>query len=176
MENFEIEVKKLDYLYENLPSGLVGIFTLSLIIYFTFNGLVDSINLNIWFYSNIFLLVLRILLLVSYKKTKITINNYSKYYFIFFILTTITAFLWGVSAFIILPNEVEYQMIIILLLAGLISGSVISLASKIEIFQVYIILGMLPFSYIFYIIGTNASLVFSSSILLSKLSFSSFII
>ncbi|MCD4668211.1 MAG: response regulator [Sulfurimonas sp.] len=57
-------------------------------------------------------------------------------------------------------------MIIILLLAGLISGSVISLASKIEIFQVYIILGMLPFSYIFYIIGTNASLVFSSSILL----------
>ena len=165
-ENFIIEIKKLDYLYENLLSGLIAILGLTTIIFFTFADLVESQNLNIWLILNILILLLRGFLLTSYKKTKITKENFFWYYSFFFILASLHALLWGSSALLILPKDIEYQMIILLLTAGLISGSAVSLSSKIEIFYVYMLLTMIPFVFVFYFDGSKASQVLSISMLL----------
>jgi len=166
LKNIEIEIKKLDYLYENLPSALIAVFVLSnIIIYFLYN-IVDTQNLIIWFSLNIFLLITRVILLSSYKENKITSSNFSKYYKSFFILSTLNAILWGSSVFFILSADVESKMMIVFLLAGLASGSAVSLSSRIEIFYVFILCTILPLVYIFFMEESKTSLAFSLSLVL----------
>jgi len=158
-----IEIKRLDYLYENTLSGVVAIFVLSLVIFFTFDGFVDYQNLVVWFSLNILLFFTRAYLLLSYKKTKIDSNNFLKYYRLFFLFAVFSASLWGASAFFIFPLEIEYQMILLLFIAGIISGGAITLSIYIEMFYVYLILSMSPFVYMLYMNGTHASAVLSIS-------------
>ncbi|MBN2782460.1 MAG: response regulator [Campylobacterales bacterium] len=71
---------------------------------------------------------------------------------------------------------VEYQMIMLLLIGGLISGSAVSLSSRIEMFYVYILLTLIPFIYVLYlgdskaynILAASASLYMIVVILMSK--------
>jgi len=169
LKNIELEIKKLDYLYENLPSALLAVFILSTIMLFSLYDNVDTNNLMIWFTLNLILIMLRVKLLFSYNKIVIRPSLLSKYYKSFFLLSTLNAILWGSSAFFILPADIESKMIIIFLIAGLASGSAVSLSSKIEIFYIYIIFTILPFAYIFYIEHSQNSLAFSLSLLLYML-------
>ncbi|MEN8303165.1 MAG: ATP-binding protein, partial [Campylobacterota bacterium] len=166
LNRFEIKLKKLDYIYENLLGGLIGIFGLSTIIYFTFNGIVDSKNLTTWFILNIVLVLMRLFLLKTYKKSIITSNNYLMYYILFFVLAVLNAMVWGMGAFYILPADLEYQLVLLLLVAGLTAGSTISLASEKEMFYMYLFFTMTPFIYVFYIGDSTATKIVSVSMTL----------
>jgi signal transduction histidine kinase len=168
MENlnfFEIEIKKLNYLFENVASGMMAIFALVIIIFITFYGQIETLSLVIWSLLNLLLLFLRTLLLISFNKDTLTEQNFTTYYVSFFILTGLTAALWGSSALLILPDALEYKMILLLLVAGLISGSVVSLASKVEIFYTYLLLAITPFIVVFYLSDIESSDIFAISIM-----------
>jgi len=162
----EIEIKRLDYLFSNLLSGLVAILSLSTIIYFSFRSYIDSTHLNLWFSLNIFLLTLRLLLLLYYKKSVITQKNIKLFYIYFTILAMLSAVLFGLGAVLILPEDVAHQMILLLLIAGLTSGSSISFSSKIEIFYPYLLIIMIPYILTFYFIGGEVYTIISGSMLL----------
>ena len=148
MNQFNIEKNKLDYLYKNLTSSLLGIFILASIIFFGFYNLTDE-HLYLWYILNVFILFLRVISLIFYKKTNITERNFSLYYWIFFVFSSLSAFLWGSLAFYILPLAMEHQMIVLIFVAAIVSGAAISFASRIEIFYVYLPLTIIPFIYIF---------------------------
>jgi len=161
-----IEIQKVESLYNALLSPLLAIFVLSFIIYYSFNGLVPQDNLNIWLILNMLLLLLRVFSYLSYKKTKVNAQNVQKFYRCFFILSTISAVLWGSSAFFILPNEVEYRILILLFITGIISGGTISLAPKVEILYVYLYLILVPYLYVFFIEGSEISKAYTFAIFL----------
>lgn len=161
-----IEIKKIESLYNALLSPLAAIFILSFIIYYSFEGLVEEQNLNIWLGLNMLLLFVRVLSFISYKKTKITSTNISKYYKSFFILSTLSAILWGSSAFFILPDEVEYRILILLFITGIISGAIISLSPKLEILYVYLYTVLIPYLYIFFIESSEISKAYTFAIFL----------
>ena len=133
MKHFSIEVQKLDHIYTNLLSALLAVLALSTMLLYSYYGVVDTQNLLTWYILNIIVIFLRIILLFSYNKTIITQNNFSFYYITFFILSSSTALLWGASAFFIFPSQIEYQIIILLFLAGLISGASASISLYIAI-------------------------------------------
>ncbi len=166
MENFEIQVKRLDYLYTNLLNGLIAIFSMSLIMLFTFYNIVDTQNLLIWFFLQVVLLVFRYYLYLLYKADTITKKNFFKYHIKFFISASLNAILWGSIVFYIFPQSIEYQVIIVLLVSGLISGSAISLSSRVEMFYTYLLLALSPYVYHYMVGDTTASKVLAFSILL----------
>ncbi len=144
---YEIERKKIDYLFTNLPNGLVGLFGILIFIAIIYYSHVSSQNLFIWLSFSVAILLSRVLLLFSYKRTKISAKNIQKYYYSFTLLAGFSALTWGSSAFLIFPQEIEYQLIILLMTAGVISASVITFASKVRSFYLYILFILTPYIY-----------------------------
>ena len=169
MKHFSIEVQKLDHIYTNLLSALLAVLALSTMLLYSYYGVVDTQNLLTWYILNIIVIFLRIILLFSYNKTIITQNNFSFYYITFFILSSSTALLWGASAFFIFPSQIEYQIIILLFLAGLISGASASISLYSSMFLVYLFISLLPYTYIFYVQHSAISHILVSSTLLYML-------
>ena len=151
------DIKKLDYLYENSLNGIAAIFILSIVVFFTFDGFVDYQNLVIWFSLNTLLFLSRTFSLYLYKSIKIDLTNYMKFYKLFFAFTLLNAFLWGSSAFFIFPIEIEFQMILLILIAGILSGSAIVLSVYTEMFYSSLFLSMFPFIYKLNLNNTYAS-------------------
>jgi len=166
VKHFRLEVKQLDYIYNNVTNALIALFLLSVIIVYTYYDLVNTLYLVSWFLANLFLVVLRFLLYAQYQKTTITLKNYRYFYQSFFILAILGALLWGAGAFFIFPSTIQYQMIIIILIAGLVSGAVISLASKVEIFQTYVFIVMIPYAYRLFLEEAHASKILALSMIL----------
>ena len=149
IKNFKVELNKLDYLYENTPSAIIGILVLSLVIFFAFKGHTDQRSLDIWLALNIFLSVLRTGSLFYYKRTTITLHNLLLFKSMIFIFIVLSGFLWGVGAFYILPSGIEYQILLLLMVGGLCAGSSVSNASSIGMFYTYIAVVIPPYFYIF---------------------------
>lgn len=164
MKNFKIEVEKLNYLYDNLLSGVVAVFLLSVIFLYTLSGLVPIFNLSLWFSLNTVLMFVRIFLYFYYKKVLINQDNHSTYYYLFFTLSTINAIIWGGSAFFIFPQEIHYQMIMLLLIGGMTTAASLSFASKLQVFYPYVFLTLLPFIFVFYLRDTEAYNILSISL------------
>ncbi len=165
MKHFNVQVKQLDYIYNNVSNALMALLFLSFIIFYAYYDLVNTRYLTLWFSANIFLVFVRTLLYLQYKKTPITEENYPYFYKSFFLFTLLGAFLWGGGAFFIFPSAIQYQMIIIILIAGLISGAVVSLASKIEMFYAYVLVVMSPYAYRLLLEDSDASKILAFSIL-----------
>ncbi len=149
IKNFKVELNKLEYLYENTPSAIIGILVLSLVIFFAFKGHTDQTSLDIWLALNIFLSVLRTASLFYYKRTTITLHNLAFFKSIIFIFIVLSGLLWGVGAFYILPSGIEYQILLLLMVGGLCAGSSVSNASNIGMFYTYIAVVIPPYFYIF---------------------------
>ncbi len=156
-KNFKVEVAKLDYLYENTQSAIISITVLSIVIFFTFRGHADQSALNVWLGLNIALSILRAILLFIYKKT--TLNPHNIRFFNSMILLSVvtSALLWGIGAQAILPSDVEYQILMLLMVGGLCAGSSVSNASNIKMFYSYMFFVITPYFYIFLVEESHIS-------------------
>jgi len=149
MQNRDVGVKQVEYLYSNLVSALLAVLLITVVIFFTFEELVDSNNLAIWTTCSIVVVVLRLLLYAVYKKDKLNVSNVDKYYYLFFIGLLTSGLIWGATVLYIFPQEKEYQILLLLILGGLSSGSSVSTSSRIEMFYSYVFVIMGPFIYVF---------------------------
>ena len=166
MNRNNIEIKKIESLYEDMLSPVVTVFLLSIIIYYNFNGLVPQENLNIWLGLSLIVSLLRLFSYVSYRRVKLSSLNMSKYYKYFFILSFLSALLWGSSAFFILPNAMEYRILILLFIAGIVSGATVSLVPRLEIFYIYLLTILLPYLYVFSMDDSEISRAYAFAIFL----------
>ena len=166
MKHFEIEIQKLDHIYDNVISGLIAVPLLSAIVLYAYYDIVNLQYLYIWFMLNLLVMLLRGLLLLSYRKTTITQNNFSYYYQAFFVLSSATALLWGGAAFYIFPAQVEYQIIILLFVAGLISGVSVNISLFPSMYVTYLLFALVPYIYVVSIEQSHISFMLATSIFL----------
>jgi len=157
MKSFDAEVKRLNYLYAGLPSGIVAIFIILFITFYNLQNHVDMQNLYIWFSLITFVLLLRFISFVYYNKVEMNPYRLSLFYWVFFVLTGLIALLLGSSALFIFPDELQYQMIIVFMFTSLTAGASVSLAARVEIFQTYLVLTLAPFVYIYLVSDIESS-------------------
>ncbi len=148
-KNFKLEVAKLDYLYENTQSAIIAIVVLSIVIFFTFQGQTDTTTLYIWLTLNIVTALLRAILLLYYKRVKINMHNIPLFSNLILFFVILSGLLWGVGAIFILPQDIEYQILMLLMVGGLCAGSSVSNASHIKMFYSYLFFVISPYFYIF---------------------------
>ena len=127
---------------------MIGIFGLLVFVSFIYYSHIDSQNLFAWVALNIAVLLIRVALLISYKKAEINIQNIRKYYYLFTLFAVFSAIAWGSSAFFIFPQANEYQIVLLLLTTGVMSAAVITFASKARSFYLYILFVLSPYIYV----------------------------
>ena len=166
IKNFEIESKRIAYLFENLPSANFAIFALSSILFFTFKGTNEGLALYIWYMLNILLVMFRFMLFYVYKKIGISEKNLGIFYKSLFVFVILSALLWGIGIWSILPPEIEYQVLVLLLVGGMASGASASLASKLELFYSYFIILISFYIYFFLVKDSDISNAVSLSLIM----------
>lgn len=146
-------IKTVEYLYGNLPSALAGNYIVVLVLFFTLFEHVDRINLFVWLALSTLVTLLRYLSYKSYHKRQKGRNRIREHYQRFLMGIAVSAALWGSSFIFIYPYEPLYQMVLLLMLAGVSSGTSISTASHSELLYLYIFLVFSPF-YMLYFFGS----------------------
>ncbi len=144
-----IKQKQIEYLYDNLDSAMSAVAVLSLVLFVLFDGLVDKVNLRIWTVFSLSFVTLRVALLLWYKKHPINVDNSQKYYILYSLGLLGTSLVLGSSVFFIFPKEVEFQVLLLLVLGGLSAGAAVTTTSRIELFNIYLIFTLIPFVYAF---------------------------
>ena len=164
MDSSDIRIKQVEYLYDNLPSALLGIAVITVVIFFSFTDLVGSSALSYWTALSLGGIFLRFLLYFKYKRVTITEENINFYYRIFYVGLLYSASVWGSSVIFIFPDEREYQILLLLILGGISSGAAISTCSRIEMFFSYLIISLTPFVIVFWLqnAGISHTLAFFS--------------
>jgi signal transduction histidine kinase/CheY-like chemotaxis protein len=148
-DKLKIRSEQLEYLYKNLLSAVIGVISVSLIIYFVLKNEVSFTNLNIWL-SLVFLIsFLRILLLQKYNKTEIDEKNIQKFETLFSFFAYMTALLWALIPILILPKDIMHIMFLVLMIGGLTAGAIVSLAINNNLYRAYALISLLPFVFVF---------------------------
>jgi len=166
IDKTEIEIKKIDYLFDGLMSGLAAVFVLSSMIFYILFDSVNNSNLIIWFIANIIAIAARLLLYKQYKNNKSLDKDNRKYYITFSVLTILNGLIWGSAAFVIFPQNMEQQMVLILLVGGLMSGATVSLSSKVSLYLAYSTSILIPYIYVYFVSSSDISNYIAISLLL----------
>lgn len=146
-----IQQKQIEYLYDNLDSAMSAVAVLSLVLFVLFDDLVDKVNLEIWTIFSLSFVALRVGLLLWYKKHPINADNSQMYYLLYSLGLLGTSLVLGSSVFFIFPKEVEFQVLLLLVLGGLSAGAAVTTTSRIELFNIYLVFTLIPFVYAFVI-------------------------
>ena len=128
--NNTIEMKKIAYIYDNLPTGLILLLLLTAIVYFTLKEVSDELFLNVWVGVSVVTTVVRAFTYIYYKKSYINSQNVKKFYRYYAGLIFVSGLIWGFGILVIMPEDLKYQMFLVLLVTGLVMGAVVSNASK----------------------------------------------
>ena len=150
VNNLKIKIRKLDYLYESTPPAIGGLLAIALLMYFSVREIVNVEILNIWIILIFCIITIRFIFYKLYDKTKINEHNIEKHITKIYILVSISSFLWGFVSIYLFPQDIGHQVLILLLLGGLATGSLLSLATEYNLFLSYLLITMLPAIYAFY--------------------------
>ncbi|MCW8839098.1 MAG: response regulator [Thiovulaceae bacterium] len=144
----DIEYKKLAYLYDNLKQSTIGLFGVSTVIFFLFKGEVTDINLNIWYISLTFTVIGRLILYRKYKGISINKVNFTLFKNLFTISVVVSATLWGIIPIMIFPENIIYQIFLVMMLGGMTSAASASLATNNMLYLLFVLISMIPFMYV----------------------------
>lgn len=161
----KIEQEKISYLFDNLPLSLAALFALITVIYFMFLPHIDSSKLNLWFGSGVAIILVRAVSYLYYKQkcNYTSFKNLFQNKKVFMLLTTLTVLQLGSGAFLIFPEDANYQIVLIFFIGGLATAASVTLATSQLIYKIYLLGSMLPYAAVLFLEGgeSNYALVFS---------------
>lgn len=133
-----------EYLYENLPVGIVVSFILATILFYKLSGSIDETIFSIWYGSVLLILVLRVGLLIWFRKTKNEEELQKSQYILFTLGSTLSASFWGILGSYLMPEGIANQAFIIIIVSGIIAGATISLGAKYITSMLYVFFSLFP--------------------------------
>lgn len=127
-----LDVKKVEHLYGNSYLSYLASAAGSVLVFWLLNDIAPPTYLTAWFVIFIVLTVVRLALSYAFQKTE-HITNVDVWLIAFCSMSFISGTLWGVSGFILIPQSgiallesVMYHGMLLLFIAVLIAGSVIT--------------------------------------------------
>jgi diguanylate cyclase (GGDEF)-like protein/PAS domain S-box-containing protein len=155
LENELLYVKKsVTEAYKSLKLLLIGIVANVLVLFFTFFGHVSDTVLFSWTFAVLAITLLRYLSALLYRSNPDYFSS-QKWKEILSIGVILSAISWGVTPFLFFPsNDYLYQMVTIVILAGLSAGSVGSLAQIRFNIIAYLFITLVPLIIVLFTQGT----------------------
>lgn len=145
-----IQSETIAILFSNLPVALLGAFSISTIIFlelFALNAkgyLLNEFKLTAWYFTVEFILLLRYMLLLLFRKAKKENKETSLYVILFFVLASLTAMSFGIISSVLMPENILLQAFVLILISGIMAGSVQSLSANYSINITYVFLTLVP--------------------------------
>ena len=130
--------------YEQLLISSLATVVNAVALFFALLNVVEYIPLVIWFVLLIFITSLRYATAHMFRKQK---DRYSVRIWenIFTVGVTMSALLWGsASIFLFVHDDIAYQAILIIILAGMSAGAISSLAYQLKAVQIFMYILLLP--------------------------------
>jgi len=136
--------KQLSEAYNNLTLSILGALANAAVLFYIFFGHTNNTTLIIWGAFILLISVFRYLTVLKYKaeKTLLYIDKWQKLLFIGIVLSALS---WGITPFLFfVPGNYLYQMVLIVILAGLSAGSISTLSHIRLNIQLYLIILIIP--------------------------------
>lgn len=134
--------ERMDLLHKNLFISVPSSFLCATIVFIALYRIPHTFLLVYWYIAVIAISLLRIMhasfYIYDYKCTKLR-------FYLFLLMTTLSAVLWGIAGFFLMPAGYRIeQMIVIVVIAGVATGSIQSLQSSLVSCLIYINLLIFP--------------------------------
>lgn len=120
-----IELTRL--LYRHLFTSIPALIVLASIIVWGITRYTTAKSITIWYSVFISAILLRIVLSIWYNHTKLRADLHPLHYRLFVINSCLIAALWGVSDSLLMPHALHSQFLVIIIMAGVTAGAVVSL-------------------------------------------------
>jgi diguanylate cyclase (GGDEF)-like protein len=131
-------------LYHSIPIALSTLFLLASVLIWVLHDVIEKKLLMGWYLGFCSLLILRGFQFLWYRRTKLETRLLKYHYYLFILTSCLTASFLGVLGSFMMPHDVIYQSFIIILVSGVIAGSVQSLAASFLANILYIYLALFP--------------------------------
>lgn len=131
-------------LYHSIPISLSTLFILASILIWILYDVIENEVLFIWYAGFCSILVIRWIQFVWYNRTKLEKKLEKHHYYSFVLTSSITALFLGVLGSFMMPANIVYQSFIVILVSGIIAGSVQTLAASFLANILYIYLAIFP--------------------------------
>ncbi len=145
-DDVSIQMRLLRLLYNNLTSSsLVILFNATLFIYILW-PIVDRSLLGVWYGT--LLLITAVRYIDAHRFLQQEAPDYAVWYRQLFLGVFLSALMWGMTPLLFFPkSEPIYQMFIIIVLTGMTSGALNTLAADLRLSFLYLFALMLPLAY-----------------------------
>ncbi len=160
-----MNISKEDYIFteqlklfiSSMPMSLLAnVINSIMLLTFLWDG-VDQHLLIIWFFTISIVSLYRIIILILYKKTRLS-KNEKVWYNHMLIGAVMAGVCWGAAGYLLFPVNGEiYQALLAFIIAGMSAGSVVILASFIEVAIIYSALLCVPFTIRLLLLDTTQS-------------------
>jgi diguanylate cyclase (GGDEF)-like protein/PAS domain S-box-containing protein len=154
-----IQIEQLRQMLVASPVSILTSTALAGVLAYMQYGVISSRVVILWFLVVIFIAILRLLLVVTYRRFPIEdiSANHSRL-ILFRTGTLIVGLVWGSSGFLLFPeHNSEHQMFLIYMLAGLSAGGVASFSADLISAAGFSLLVLLPISLRLFIAGDSLS-------------------
>ncbi len=145
---YKLKLKQMNYIFDNSVAALVALLLMGGIIYYVLNTRVDKEILTLWSVGYFLILFYRLMVLVVYKRLSISESNISKFYWFYYVGLFLTGVMWGLIGIFMFPDELQYKILVIFYIVGLVSGSSATTAPRPEMFYTYLTISLVPYTYI----------------------------
>lgn len=141
---FDIQPDLTEELYHSLPVSLVALFIVISFIVFELYFISNITYLFYWYTIFCVIILIRIGLLIWYKRTKLQSHLHKKHYYFFVIGSSLSALLLGLLGSVLMPPSMRDQGFILILISGLLAGAAQSLAASLVANLFYGYLTLIP--------------------------------
>lgn len=136
--------KLLDEAYSALKLSLIGVLVNTTVFFYIFYNHTDNTKLSLWAGAILLISAFRIYTLIKYKRDKPALATL-RWQQLLGIGILLSAISWGITPVLFfIPQDYMYQMVIIVILAGLSAGSISSLSQIRSNIQLFLVVSLLP--------------------------------
>jgi len=139
-----VRAELIEVLYKNLTIGLACIFLMASLIVWQINTVAYNSLLLDWYLCLSINMILGNLLIIWYKKTKHDLSLMDYHFYLYLVGATFTAILLGILASILMPHNLTQQMLVIVMVVCITSGSIQSMHSSYLASIMYLLFSLLP--------------------------------
>ncbi len=139
-----IRAEQLSLLYRNLPAGLLtGVLCAAVLVAVEWHAIPD-LTLGIWFVVLTLVSLGRYLIALCYRRQPPQAGTSRPWEGYFTYGTLLSGLIWGSAGLVLLPNQIPGQVFVLLVLAGMTAGSVVSYSPLARAVQFFVVPALLP--------------------------------
>jgi len=160
-----IYLKKLSFLYGELPKGVFVTLFLGFMLVMILKDVVPAERLVIWYGLTLLVSLLRFASFFYFRSDQNRALRAQRHANLLFLGTLVSGVLWGVSSVYIFPESDELKLIVLFFIAGLSAGATGSLAPLFKVYEAFVLVMIIPFIVVFTLETSPYSLFISVALL-----------